>query len=408
MSTTLEQNESKPARKIPSGGELAADALSEGKQSEARYRALLEAAPDAMVVVDQGGKIVLLNVQAEKQFGYRRDELLGRLVTNIIPKGFAERLIADALRSAKDALEQQIGTGIELAGRRKDGSEFPIELMLSPLESAEGILVTAAIRDITARKKAEAHLLRKVEELNRSNEELGQFAYLAAAANKELEAFAYSVSHDLRAPLRALDGFSRVLLEDYADKLDEEGKDCLTRIRTASQRMGALIDDMLSLSQVTRRDITLARVDLSAMAEEIVADLRQREPQRKVEFVCAPGLIATTDARLMRIALVNLLANAWKFTAKRPRARIEFGIAEQKGRQAYFVADNGAGFEMAYAGKLFGAFQRMHSAEEFEGTGIGLATVQRILHRLGGQVWADAVPDRGATFYFALSAGGKA
>ena len=408
MSTTLEQNESKPARKIPSGGELAADALREGKQSEARYRGLLEAAPDAMVVVEQGGKIVLLNVQAEKQFGYRRDELLGRLVTNIIPKGFAERLIADALRSAKDALEQQIGTGIELAGRRKDGSEFPIELMLSPLESAEGILVTAAIRDITARKKAEAHLLRKVEELNRSNEELGQFAYLAAAANKELEAFAYSVSHDLRAPLRALDGFSRVLLEDYADKLDEEGKDCLTRIRTASQRMGALIDDMLSLSQVTRRDITLARVDLSAMAEEIVADLRQREPQRKVEFVCAPGLIATTDARLMRIALVNLLANAWKFTAKRPRARIEFGIAEQKGRQAYFVADNGAGFEMAYAGKLFGAFQRMHSAEEFEGTGIGLATVQRILHRLGGQVWADAVPDRGATFYFALSAGGKA
>ena len=382
--------------------------LSARKESEARYRGLLEAAPDAMVVVNQRGEIVLLNAQAEKQFGYYRDELIGQKVKNIIPEGFAERLIADALRSTEDALAQQIGTGIELIALRKNGSEFPIELMLSPLESAEGILVTAAIRDITRRKKAEAHLLQKVQELNRSNEELGKSAKSASDANKELEAFAYSVSHDLRAPLRSVDGFSQVLLADYAGKLDEEGKDSLNRIRAASQRMGMLIDDMLSLSQVTRREIALARTDLSKMAAEIVAELRLGEPRRQVEFIAAPELITTTDPHLMRIALVNLLGNAWKFTGRRPQARIEFGTTDHEGRQAYFVADNGAGFDMAYAGKLFGAFQRMHSITEFEGTGIGLATVQRIIHRLGGQVWAEATPDHGATFYFALDDGGSA
>ena len=381
--------------------------LSARKESEARYRGLLEAAPDAMVVVNQRGEIVLLNAQAEKQFGYYRDELIGQKVKNIIPEGFAERLIADALRSTEDALAQQIGTGIELIALRKNGSEFPIELMLSPLESAEGILVTAAIRDITRRKKAEAHLLQKVQELNRSNEELGKSAKSASDANKELEAFAYSVSHDLRAPLRSVDGFSQVLLEDYAGKLDEEGKNSLNRIRAASQRMGMLIDDMLSLSQVTRREIALARTDLSKMAAEIVAELRLGEPRRQVEFTAAPELITTTDPHLMRIALVNLLGNAWKFTGRRPQARIEFGTTDHEGRQAYFVADNGAGFDMAYAGKLFGAFQRMHSITEFEGTGIGLATVQRIIHRLGGQVWAEATPDHGATFYFALDDGGS-
>jgi PAS domain S-box-containing protein len=379
--------------------------LSESKESEARYRGLLEAAPDAMVVVNQDGEIVLLNLQAEKQFGYRRDELVGQKVKNIIPQGFEERLIADGLRSAAEALAQHIGTGIELSGRRKDGSEFPIEIMLSPLESAEGILVTAAIRDISTRRKAEAHLLGKLEELNRSNEELGRLGDVASAANKELEAFAYSVSHDLRAPLRSLDGFSQVLLEDYADKLDEEGRDSLNRIRAASQRMGVLIDDMLSLSQVTRRELVHVRTDLSEIAVKVVADLREASSPRQVEFTAFPELIATTDPQLMGIALQNLLGNAWKFTGKRPKATIEFGITVHKGQQAYFVRDNGVGFDIAYASKLFGAFQRMHSSNEFEGTGIGLATVQRIIHRLGGQVWADAELDRGATFYFSLNGG---
>ncbi len=355
-------------------------------QMEGRYRGLLEAAPDAMVVINQLGRIVLLNVQAEKQFGYRRDELVGQKVTNIIPEGFAERLVADGSRSTAEALAQQIGTGIELSALRKDGSQFPIEIMLSPLQSAEGTLVTAAIRDISVRKQADEALSGQTKEL--------------ASANKELEAFSYSVSHDLRSPLRSIDGFSQILLEDYGDKLDAGGRDSLHRVRAASQRMGILIDDMLALSQVARREVRSERTDLSALAAAIEAELRESGPQRQVDFVIAPGLVAETDAHLIRIALWNLLGNAWKFTGRRDKAKIEFGIADGK---TYFVKDDGAGFDMTFADKLFGAFQRMHGVTEFEGTGIGLATVHRIINRLGGRVWAEAVPDSGATFYFTLS-----
>lgn len=220
------------------------------------------------------------------------------------------------------------------------------------------------------------------------------------SSNKELEAFSYSVSHDLRAPLRGIDGFSQILIEDYASKLDTKGNDYLQRVRAATQRMGILIDDMLALSRVTRREVKLEPTDLSAMAEEIGAELREGAPQRQVEFVVAPGLSAETDPRLLRIALWNLLGNAWKFTGRRDKARIEFGVTSEG---EYFVKDDGAGFDMAYAGKLFGAFQRMHGVKEFEGTGIGLATVQRIVHRLGGKLRADAAPDLGATFYFTLA-----
>jgi light-regulated signal transduction histidine kinase (bacteriophytochrome) len=229
------------------------------------------------------------------------------------------------------------------------------------------------------------------------------------AANKELEAFSYSVSHDLRAPLRTIDGFSQILLEDYASELDDEGDDYLGRVRAASQHMGHLIDDLLDLSRVSRRPLRRELVDLSSVAADIVEDFRKSEPEREVEFVTEDGITAWGDANLLRVALENLLGNAWKFTSKEPHPRIEFGISSHKEGSSsspeYFVSDNGAGFDARYSDKLFGAFQRLHGAEEFEGTGIGLATVARIVHRHGGRVWARGEVGEGATFFFTLSGG---
>ncbi len=238
--------------------------------------------------------------------------------------------------------------------------------------------------------------LKKIEdELRRLNEQL-------EVSNRELEAFSYSVSHDLRAPLRSIDGFSQALLEEYTDRLDDQGKDYLHRISAASQRMGQLIDDLLGLSRVTRSEMHRERVDMSALVQSIAAELRRNQPERKVEFVVTPGRYADADAHLLRIALENLLGNAWKFTEKHRDAKIEFGVTEYGGRSAFFIRDDGAGFDMAYSEKLFGAFQRLHSTAEFSGTGIGLATVQRIIHRHGGQIWAEGKMEGGATFYFTL------
>lgn len=223
------------------------------------------------------------------------------------------------------------------------------------------------------------------------------------AANTELEAFSYSVSHDLRAPLRGIDGFSQALLEDYSNVLDEQGKDYLRRVRDASQRMALLIDDMLKLSRVTRGDMTHEPVDLSALAHSIVDELRRTQPKRQVKFVIHDNLTTRGDPRLLRAALENLLGNAWKFTGQKDCPTIEFGCSETGGK-TYFVRDNGAGFNMAYGDKLFVPFQRLHGFREFTGTGIGLSIVQRIIIRHGGRIWAEGEPDKGATFYFTLSA----
>ncbi|HET6466557.1 MAG TPA: ATP-binding protein [Nitrospiria bacterium] len=248
--------------------------------------------------------------------------------------------------------------------------------------------VAIHFNDITERKQAEAAR----SKLNTQLE----------AANKELEAFSYSVSHDLRAPLRHIDGFSQILLEDYNGKLDEEGQKYLQRVRGASQQMAQLIDDMLNLSRITRAEMHRGAVDLSRMAEEVAEALKKTQPERKVEIRIEQGLKAEGDERLLRVMLNNLLGNAWKYTGKRSQARIEFGRANHDSRTAYFIRDNGAGFEMTYVQKLFGAFQRLHSEMEFPGTGIGLATVKRIIHRHGGQIWAEGAVDKGATFYFTL------
>jgi light-regulated signal transduction histidine kinase (bacteriophytochrome) len=223
-----------------------------------------------------------------------------------------------------------------------------------------------------------------------------------AAANKELEAFSYSVSHDLRAPLRSIDGFSLALLEDYVDRLDEEGKDHLQRIRAATQRMGMLIDDLLNLSRMTRAEIRKQAVNLSALAHAVASVLQDAQPERQIDFRIEDRLEAKADAHLLQVVLENLLGNACKFTSKRTSPRVEFGKTKHNGSSAYFVRDNGAGFDSAYANRLFGAFQRLHGASEFPGTGIGLATVQRIVHRHGGEIWAEGAVEKGATFYFTL------
>lgn len=231
--------------------------------------------------------------------------------------------------------------------------------------------------------------------LRRSRDEL-------AAVNKELEAFAYSVSHDLRAPLRSIDGFSQALVEDYYDKFDDSGKNFLNRIRAACQKMGVLIDELLTLSRVTRHVLELETVDLTKRAREIEKDLREREPERNVEFIIQDGVTAQGDIHLLDILMSNLLGNAWKYTGKHDNAKIEFGSFQDDGNVVYFVRDNGAGFNMEYYDKLFGAFQRLHLQTEFEGVGVGLATVQRVISRHGGHIWAEGKEGEGATFYFSL------
>jgi len=362
------------------------------RESEARYRTLFDSIDEGFCIIEMifdekekpvDYRFLEINPSFAKQSGIR--DGLGRRILELVPQieGYWLETFGRIALTGEPA---RIQNRVEQLQRTYDVYAFRFG---APKNHQVAIL----FNDITERKQAE-------EQIAQLNADLQNRATQLEAANKELESFSYSVSHDLRAPLRSIDGFSRILQEDYRDKLDAAGWQHTERIRAAALRMSQLIDDMLTLSRVTRAELHRLPFDLSTVAQAVIAELRAAAPSRQVEFVATPGLSVSADKQLLVVVLENLLGNAWKFTSKKDGARIEFGVLP--GGYTFFVADNGAGFDMAYAGKLFGAFQRLHATSDFPGTGIGLASVQRIIHRHGGRVWAEGAVDGGAKFYFTL------
>ncbi|HJV27824.1 MAG TPA: PAS domain S-box protein [Aromatoleum sp.] len=366
-------------------------------EQERRFRAIFDQTFQFTGLLTPDGTVLEANQTALDYVGAERIDVVGRPFWDTLWWRISQE-VRDRLRLAIAEAAQGRFVRYEIDALGANNTIRTLDFSLKPVydEHGEVVLLIPEGRDITERKQAEA----AIEHLNRA---LERRAAELEAVNRELESFSYSVSHDLRTPLRSIDGFSQVLLEDYSDRLDEEGRDSLRRVRAASQRMAQLIDDILKLSRLSRAELRHEPVDLSAMARAVADELREADPQRQVEFVIADGVTATADPRLMRVVLENLLGNAWKYTSHHPRAQIEFGVERHAdGTTVYFVSDDGAGFDMGYAGKLFGAFQRLHTAAEFPGTGVGLSSVQRIIHRHGGEVWAEGAVEVGATFRFTL------
>jgi PAS domain S-box-containing protein len=349
--------------------------------------AIIENIP-AMVFVKDAERLAFVRVNRaeEELIGLPRDQVIGKTDFDFFPASEAESFVA----KDRETLA---------SGKLVDIPEEPIHTL-----RGERWLRTkkVALRDATGKATHLLGISHDITEYRQTIAELSAAKLSADAANRELESFSYSVAHDLRSPLRAIDGFSQALFEDYGDRLDAEALRYISRVREAAQRMAELIDDLLTLSRVTRSELRRESVDLSAMARTVLSGFQRLEPERDVEIVIEPGLVIEADRRLAAIALDNLLGNAWKFTSKQPRARIEIGAMASNGEVAYFVRDNGAGFDMTYRDKLFGVFQRLHPESEFPGTGVGLATVARITARHRGRIWAHGLLGEGATFYFTL------
>lgn len=378
------------------------------KESESRVRMLLESTAEAIFGVDASGNCIFVNPSCLRVLGYENmDQIVGQPM-------FRKMLDSDSDFSKKepvfseqdDKIMKVINTGIGFhnadgAIKNKDGKSIPVEYWIYPIKDEQEMVIGAVITfvDITARKEVETKLKNYQDHLEELVE--NRTAELKNAY-KELEAFSYSVSHDLRAPLRAIDGFSQALVEDYNKKLDASGRNYLNRVRVAAQRMAQLIDDLLVLSRAMRFEMVRQDIDLSQEVKDIIEQLTESDPQRKIEYEIEDGIKANGDPTLVRIAVQNLVGNAWKYTSRKPLARIKFGKTSRKGETVYYVEDNGAGFDMRYANKLFHAFQRLHLPEEFPGNGIGLATVHRVIRRHGGKIWAESEVQKGAKFYFTI------
>jgi PAS domain S-box-containing protein len=363
--------------------------ITERRRAEEQRDRLFNTSIDMVCIAGFDGYFKQLNPSWQRVLGWKPEDLMSKPFLDFVHPDDREPTIASMSGLSKG----ETVTAFENRYLCSDGSYRWISWNSVPMMDEK--LILAIARDVTDQKRME-------ESIREANEALAHQATELEAVNKELEAFSYSVSHDLRAPLRSADGFSLALFEDYEDKLDAHGKDYLTRVRAACQRMGMLIDDLLKLSRISREKLVTGRVDLSALARSVMSELQKSEPTRDVSLGIEDGIVVEGDQGLLKILLVNLLGNAWKFTGGRQKALIEFGSQIMDGRKTYFVRDNGVGFDMAYASKLFVPFQRLHGTGEFPGTGIGLSIVQRVIRRHGGRIWAEAVVDAGATFYFTL------
>lgn len=394
------------------------------RRSEARKAAILDSALDCIITMDAAGRVVDFNPAAERTFGYQHAEVVGKpLVELIIPPDLRQAHGDGLARYRATGEHVVLGRRIEIRAMRADGSEFPVELAITPIGERDELMFTGYIRDISDRKRAE-------EEIRRLNSELEQRVIERTAqleaVNKELEAFSYSVSHDLRAPLRAINGFSRILLDEHAAQLAPEVQRYLRLVQENATRMGEVIDDLLTFSRLSRQPLKVQLIAPADLARRAVEDLRAEQEGRRVDIQIGDLPVCYADRSLLQQVFINLVSNALKFTRRREVASIEIGAITKshsdlsmgdsapppppadvtdRAETIYYVRDNGAGFDKRYAHKLFGVFQRLHRAEDYEGTGVGLATVQRIIARHGGRVWAEAEPDRGATFYFVLGGG---
>ncbi len=366
--------------------------------SEKLLKKIVKISPYPITVVDSGGRVEYINPEFVESFGYQLEDIptITEWHNKIFPNIFNRR---DFIANWKEDMQKAKKLNREprmFNVTNKDGNIENIIFRQVILDEDKEYIIC---ENVSERIHAEEKFRKLNEELEHR---VKKRTIQLEATNKELEAFSYSVSHDLRAPLRSIDGFSLALLEEYNNQLDAEGKDYLNRVRSASQRMGQIIDDLLSLSRISRRELKKEKVNLSEMAERIVSKLEEGDPDRKVDIVIGHKVTAICDPNLIEVVLENLLSNAWKFTSKQEKAWIVFDTILQDDELVYCVRDNGVGFEMAYAGKLFGAFQRLHKDTDFEGFGIGLATVMRIINRHEGRIWAEGYVNRGATFYFVL------